>query len=200
MPTRRQLIKSALFTGAALSTFALRDLHAQAPAASPKPPEPPAPTGPFTLPPLPYAYDALEPHIDAVTMQIHHDKHHAAYVKNLNIAVLSQPELGKMELESILKDLSQVHDPIRKTVRNNAGGAYNHGLFWQMMKKGGGGEPAGDLGKAIVAKFGSFADFKTKFTKEALGVFGSGWAWLASNGKELEIDSTPNQDSPCFGK
>jgi len=129
-------------------------------------------------------------------MQIHHDKHHATYVKKLNEAVASQPELGKMEIETILKHLGKVHDSIRTAVRNQGGGHYNHSLFWQMMKPQGGGEPQGDLGKAITTKFGSFADFKTKFGKEALGVFGSGWAWLVLDGKTLEIEPSPNQDSP----
>jgi len=179
----------------------LRSLQAQSPAPEAQPPAPEpkpseAPSGPFILPPLPYGYDALEPYIDTKTMQIHHDKHHATYVKKLNDAVALQPALGKMSLEEILQDLGKVHEAIRKTVRNQGGGDYNHSLFWQMMKPQGGGEPQGDLAAAIKAKFGSFDTFKTSFGKEALEVFGSGWAWLVLNGKELEIDSTPNQDSP----
>ena len=172
----------------------LRSLQAQSPAPEAKPSE--APSGPFKLPPLPYAYDALEPYIDTRTMQIHHDKHHAAYVKKLNDAVALQPELGQMPIEDILKHLRKVNETIRKTVRNQGGGHYNHSLFWQMMKPQGGGDPQGDLAKAIAAKFGSLPDFKTKFSKEAMDVFGSGWAWLVLNGKELEIEPTPNQDSP----
>jgi Fe-Mn family superoxide dismutase len=188
MITRRFAIKATLLSGAALLS---RELQAQpAPAAAP------APTGPFTLPPLPYAYDALEPHIDAKTMEIHHDKHHAAYVAKLNAAVVSQPALGSESLEEILKKLDKVDESIRKAVRNNGGGDYNHTLFWQMMKPKGGGEPAGDLAKAITKTFGSFTAFREKFSKEAGGVFGSGWAWLVLSGKGLEIDSTPNQDSP----
>jgi Fe-Mn family superoxide dismutase len=194
---RRQAIKTALLAGGVLSASSFRDLRAQSPTPAAQPsPAPAAPTGPFTLPPLPYAYDALEPTIDTQTMQIHHDKHHATYVKKLNEAVASQPELGKMEIETILKHLGKVHESIRTAVRNQGGGHYNHSLFWQMMKPQGGGEPQGDLAKAIAAKFGSFADFKTKFAKEAVGVFGSGWAWLVLDGNSLAIEPTPNQDSP----
>jgi Fe-Mn family superoxide dismutase len=194
MITRRQAIKTALLAGGVLATPILREARAQSPAPDPQPAE--APTGPFTLPPLPYAYDALEPYIDARTMQIHHDKHHATYVKKLNEAVASQPDLGKMEIEDILKDLAKVNPPIRRAVRNQGGGHYNHSLFWQMMKPQGGGEPQGDLAAAMTASFGPYADFKTAFGKEAAGVFGSGWAWLILDGKKLEITSTPNQDSP----
>jgi superoxide dismutase, Fe-Mn family len=190
MITRRSAIKATILSGAALLS---RDLQAQqAPPSAPAP----APAGPFALPPLPYGFDALEPHIDAKTMEIHHDKHHAAYVAKLNAAVVSQPALGSKSLEEILKSLDKVDESIRKAVRNNGGGDYNHTLFWQMMKPKGGGEPAGDLAKAIAKTFGSFAAFKEKFSKEAGGVFGSGWAWLVTSGKGLEIDSTPNQDSP----
>ncbi|HEY3901816.1 MAG TPA: superoxide dismutase [Chthoniobacter sp.] len=191
MISRRQALKTTLAAGTILAAPALRKLKAQAPASPAT-----ASTGPFKLPDLPYAYDALEPHIDAETMHIHHDKHHAAYVKKLNDAVAQQPALEKMSIEEILKNLSGVNEPIRKAVRNNGGGHYNHSLFWQMMKPKGGGEPTGALAKAINRKFGSFAEFKTKFSKEAADVFGSGWAWLILDHKELEIDSTPNQDSP----
>ncbi|MGA3180136.1 MAG: superoxide dismutase [Verrucomicrobiota bacterium] len=155
-----------------------------------------APIGPFTLPPLPYPFDALEPHIDAQTMQIHHDKHHAAYVANLNKAVADFPDLGKMPVEALFKDLNAVPEKVRATVRNQGGGHYNHSIFWEMMKKNGGGQPAGELSKAIDAKFGSFAAFKDQFTKAAAGQFGSGWAWLVSDRDGLGIQSTPNQDSP----
>ena len=194
MITRRQAIKATILAGGAFATPLLRSLQAQSPAPGAAPSE--APSGPFKLPPLPYAYNALEPSIDARTMEIHHDKHHAAYVKKLNIAVASQPELGQMQIEDILKDLGKVNEPIRKAVRNQGGGHYNHSLFWQMMKPQGGGEPSGDLTDALSKKFGSFGEFKTKFSKEAMDVFGSGWAWLVLNGKEFEIESTPNQDSP----
>jgi Fe-Mn family superoxide dismutase len=156
----------------------------------------PAPSGPFTLPPLPYAYDALEPHIDAETMHIHHDKHHAAYVANLNKAVADYPDLGKKPVGDLLKDLDAVPEKIRTAVRNNGGGHYNHSMFWQMMNTKAGGEPTGELSKAIDKKFGSFSAFKTQFTKAALGQFGSGWAWLVSDAGDLKIESTPNQDSP----
>jgi len=192
--TRRQAIKATLLTTGALAAPMLRTLRAQSP--SPQPAASAAPSGPFTLPPLPYGYDALEPYIDTKTMQIHHDKHHATYVKKLNDAVAMQPALGKMPIEGILTHLSRVDESIRKTVRNQGGGHYNHSLFWQMMKPQGGGEPQGDLATALGATFGTFADFKTKFAKEAADVFGSGWAWLVLDGKKLEIESTPNQDSP----
>ena len=153
--------------------------------------------GAFTLPPLGYAFDALEPHIDALTMQIHHDKHHAAYVANLNKAVAEFPELGKKRVEDLLRDLNAVPETIRTAVRNQGGGHYNHTLFWQMMKKGGGGQPAGELLKGIEKRFGSFGAFKDELTKAALGQFGSGWAWLVLDAnKQLGLQATPNQDSP----
>ncbi len=194
MITRRQAIKTTVLAGGALAAPLFRSLQAQSPAPTAAPSE--APSGPFKLPALPYAYDALEPYIDAETMRIHHDKHHATYVKKLNEAVALQPELGQMPIEDILKNLAQAHESIRKAVRNQGGGHYNHSLFWQMMKPQGGGEPQGDLATALGAKFGSLADFKTRFSKEAMDVFGSGWAWLVLSGKELEIEPTPNQDSP----
>jgi Fe-Mn family superoxide dismutase len=194
MITRRQAIKTTLLAGGILATPALRAVRAQSPAPSTQPAA--TPTGPFKLPPLPYDYAALEPYIDTETMHIHHDKHHAAYVAKLNIAVAEQPELGTMPIDQILRNLDMVHLAIRKAVRNQGGGHYNHSLFWQMMKPQGGGEPQGGLAAAIDKKFGSFGNFKAAFSKEALEVFGSGWAWLALNGKELEIASTPNQDSP----
>ena len=168
--------------------------HGQRSTCAARPPQ--LPDGPFTLPPLPYPFDALEPHIDAQTMQIHHDKHHAAYVANLNKAVAQFPDLGKKPVEDLLKDLNAVPEKIRTAVRNQGGGHYNHSLFWQMMNKNAGGEPSGELAKAIDKKFGSFGAFKDQFTKAAVGQFGSGWAWLVSDGGELKIESTPNQDSP----
>ena len=154
-------------------------------------------TGPFTLPPLPYAFDALEPHIDALTMQIHHDKHHAAYVTNLNKAVADFTEVGKKGGEDLLRNLNAVPEKIRAAVRNQGGGHYNHTLFWQMMKKDGGGQPSGELLKGVEKRFGSFAVFKEELTKAALGQFGSGWAWVVPDAnKQLGIESTPNQDSP----
>jgi len=191
MMTRRQAIKTTALASAALATLpgAIAQTNSTAPAAAA------TPSGPFTLPPLAYAYDALEPHIDAQTMQIHHDKHHAAYVANLNKAIAEFPDLGSKPVEDLLKDLNAVPEKIRTAVRNNGGGHYNHSLFWQMMKKGGGGEPAGDLAKAIDTAFGSFSTFKDNFSKAALGQFGSGWAWLAFDGKQLRIEPTPNQDT-----
>ena len=150
------------------------------------------------LPALPYSFDALEPWIDARTMEIHHDKHHATYVANLNKALEGQPALEPLALPSLLAELDRVPETVRTAVRNNGGGHFNHGLFWSLMKKGGGGEPVGDLAAAIKSTFGSFAEFKTKFSQAALGRFGSGWAWLHVQGGKLLVDSTPNQDSPVM--
>ena len=150
------------------------------------------------LPSLPYAFDALEPHIDARTMEIHHDKHHAAYVNNLNKAIEGNAGLEAMSITELVADLSKVPDNIRGAVRNNGGGHFNHSLFWKVMKPGGGGEPAGELADAINSAFGSFADFRTKFGQAGVTRFGSGWAWLFVKGGSLEIGSTPNQDSPLM--
>ncbi|HKW57524.1 MAG TPA: superoxide dismutase [Candidatus Acidoferrum sp.] len=150
----------------------------------------------FTVPPLPYSFDALEPYIDAKTMEIHHDKHHGAYVTNLNKALDGQAALQSKALDELLKNLDAIPENIRTAVRNNAGGHWNHSLFWTQMKKGGGGEPKGDLGAAIKSSFGSFAGFQEKFTAAALGRFGSGWAWLVVKDGKLAVDSTPNQDTP----
>jgi Fe-Mn family superoxide dismutase len=150
----------------------------------------------FKLPDLPYAYDALEPHIDARTMEIHHSKHHNGYTNNLNAALEKAPALAEKSIEEILSDLNKVPEEIRTAVRNNGGGYANHSLFWLVMSPNGGGEPSGDLAKAISAAFGDFAAFKDAFSKAAATRFGSGWAWLAkkSDGK-LIVTSTPNQDS-----
>ena len=151
----------------------------------------------FELPQLPYAYDALEPHIDARTMEIHHGKHHAAYTNNLNNALDSAKELGEKSVEQILADLDGVPDGIRMAVRNNGGGFANHNLFWTIMGPKGGGEPGGALGKAIGSAFGDFGKFKDELTKAAVGRFGSGWGWLAVDGdRKLKVLATPNQDSP----
>jgi len=157
----------------------------------------PAPTGPFTLPALPYAYDALEPSIDAETMKIHHDKHHQAYVNNLNAALAGHAGASKMSIEQILKSLDKLPDDIRDKVRNNGGGHYNHTLFWEIMGPGKGGEPKGKLLDAITATFGGYAGLKEKMSQAAIGRFGSGWAWLSvdKDGK-LVLESLPNQDSP----
>src|SRR5947209_11123656 len=152
----------------------------------------------FTLPPLPYPADALEPYIDKTTMEIHHDKHHGAYVTNLNKALESAPNLqGKSAEELLAGNLSIVPESIRTAVRNNGGGHVNHTMFWQIMKKGG-GQPSGDVAGAIQSAFGSFDSFKEKFTAAALGRFGSRWAWPVKNGGEVEITSTANQDSPLM--
>lgn len=149
----------------------------------------------FELPQLPYAYDALEPHIDKETMNIHHTKHHNTYVTNLNNAVAGT-EFENKTVEELVSNLDAVPENIRTAVRNNGGGHYNHSLFWQLLSPNGGGEPSGALLDAINAKFGSFSAFKDEFTKAATGRFGSGWAWLVVNNGELEITSTPNQDTP----
>ncbi|HEX7973270.1 MAG TPA: superoxide dismutase [Anaerolineales bacterium] len=152
----------------------------------------------FELPPLPYAYDALEPYIDAQTMEIHHDKHHGAYVKNLNTALEKHPELFEKPLEDLVRNPSNIPEDIRTAVRNNGGGHYNHSLFWQIMSPNGGGEPKGTLAKAIGDAFGSFAAFRENFEKAAVGRFGSGWAWLGSQKGTLAVISLPNQDAPLI--
>ena len=151
----------------------------------------------FQLPPLPYDFGALEPHIDAQTMEIHHDKHHQAYVNNLNGAIEKHPELGSKSIEELLKDLNAVPEDIRTVVRNNGGGHYNHSLFWEIMGPNGGGEPTGAVGDAIKSAFGDYATFKETLTKSAVGQFGSGWGWLVKDGSgKLSIFGRPNQDSP----
>jgi Fe-Mn family superoxide dismutase len=150
----------------------------------------------YQLPPLPYPFDALEPTIDARTMEIHHDKHHGAYVNNVNAAIAGHADLEAMSVEDLLKNIDKVPEDIRTAVRNNGGGHANHSMFWQIMKKGGGGEPTGELADAINSTFGSFDAFKDAFAKAAAGRFGSGWAWLVSNDGKLEVISTANQDSP----
>jgi len=151
------------------------------------------------LPALPYPKDALEPHIDAQTMEIHHGKHHQAYVTNLNKALESAPDLAGKSAEELIKNLAAVPEAIRGPVRNNGGGHVNHSFFWKLMKPGGGGAPTGELAKAIDAAFGSFDEFKAKFEAAGAGRFGSGWAWLCVNNGKLEICSTPNQDNPLMG-
>ena len=156
------------------------------------------PQGTFVLPPLPYAFDALEPYIDAKTMEIHHDKHHGAYVTNVNKALEGHADLQKLTVEQLISQIDRVPENIRTAVRNNGGGHANHSLFWKIMKKGGGGEPKGELDDAIKSAFGSFADFKTKFNQAATTRFGSGWAWLLFKDGKLAIESTPNQDNPLM--
>lgn len=152
------------------------------------------------LPPLPYPADALEPHIDRQTMEIHHGRHHKAYVDNLNKALEGHPDLQAKSLEALLKDLGAVPDSIRTAVRNNGGGHWNHTFFWQIMAPNAGGAPGGALAQAIQATFGSFDEFKARFEAAGLGRFGSGWAWLVVNGGKLEIVSTANQDNPLMGR
>jgi superoxide dismutase, Fe-Mn family len=191
MMTRRQAIKTTALASAALATLpgAIAQTNSTAPIVPPG-------YYPFMLPPLPYAYDALEPFIDAETMHIHHDKHHAAYVANLNKTVSEIQWGAEITIEYLLQHLSSFPENVRTAFRNNGGGHYNHSLFWQMMKKNGGGEQAGELVKAIETAFGSFSTFKDNFTKAALGQFGSGWAWLTVNDRVLKIEAAPNQDTP----
>jgi Fe-Mn family superoxide dismutase len=150
----------------------------------------------YSVPDLPYAFDALEPHVDARTMEIHHDKHHAAYVNKVNAALAGHDELAAKSIEDLVSDLSLVPEGIRGAVRNNGGGHANHSLFWTVMSPNGGGVPTGDLAPAIDAACGSFDDFKTKFAAAGATRFGSGWAWLSVDGGKLVVESTPNQDSP----
>jgi len=154
--------------------------------------------GPYTLPPLPYAYEALEPHIDAETMRIHHDKHHQAYISNANKLLADHPELAKMSPEELLSNLDKAPESIRMGLRNNVGGHLNHTMFWQMMRPNGGGKPSGELAAAIEKNFGSFEEFQAQFSDAAMKRFGSGWAWLVKDGDKLAILSTPNQDSPVL--
>jgi superoxide dismutase, Fe-Mn family len=153
----------------------------------------------FELPALPYDFAALEPHIDAQTMQIHHDKHHAAYVTNLNNALEGQADLQNKSVEELIKDLNSVPEAIRGAVRNNGGGHVNHTMFWEIMAPNAGGEPTGALGDAIKAAFGDFATFKTQFQDAGMKRFGSGWAWLIKDaGGALKIVSSANQDNPMM--
>jgi len=154
----------------------------------------------FTLPALPYDFAALEPSIDARTMEIHHDKHHAGYVNNLNAALEKAPELQSRSLDDLLQHLDSIPGSIRTAVRNNAGGHWNHSMFWEIMSPKGGGEPTGKLADAIKKSFGDFATFQTQFADAAAKRFGSGWAWLVKDGSKLTITSTPNQDTPVMEK
>jgi Fe-Mn family superoxide dismutase len=182
--TRRQLLLAA---GTGAAALALAPLTAKAQDKG----------GPFTLPKLPYPEDALEPHIDALTMKIHHDRHHQAYVDNLNKAVAKHPDLGKKTIEAILRDVNNVPKDIRQAVINNGGGHANHTTFWEIMGPKAGGQPSGALAKAIDDAFGSFAKFQEKLAQDAMARFGSGWAWLMTDGKgKLQVASSANQDSP----
>ena len=155
---------------------------------------------PYELPPLPYPKDALEPHIDALTMEIHHDRHHKAYVDNLNKAIAGNSTLEAKSIDALIGDLPSVPENIRGPVRNNGGGHWNHSFFWKILGPKAGGTPTGKLGEAINSTFGSFAEFQAKFEAAGIGRFGSGWAWLVENGGKLEIVSTGNQDNPLMGK
>ncbi len=152
----------------------------------------------FEVPALPYAFDALEPHIDAQTMQIHHDKHHAAYVSKLNGAVEGQPDLQNKSVEELLRGIDSIPESIRGAVRNHGGGHANHSLFWEIMGPNGGGNPSGDLTAAIDRDLGGFASFKEKLTNAAANQFGSGWGWLVASGGKLDVIARPNQDSPLM--
>lgn len=194
MMTRRKAMKTVALASAALATlpdaFAQNSSNTLTAAA--------APGGPFTLPPLPYPYNALEPYIDTLTMEIHHDRHHAAFVANLNRAVADYPDVATMSVDDMLKNLNAIPEKVRTTVRNNGGGHINHSLFWEMLSPEG-GKPSGDLANAINSTFGSYDKFKENFTTAALGIFGSGWAWLViSPNRQLTIVTTPNQDAPVI--
>ena len=151
-----------------------------------------------SVPPLPYDYNALEPHIDEQTMRIHHDKHHAAYVNNLNAALEKHPELQNKSAEDLIKDINSVPEAIRTAVRNNGGGHVNHAMFWEIMGPGKGGEPTGPIAEAIKSTFGTFDTFKTQLNDAGVKRFGSGWAWLVDAGGKLVIESTANQDNPMM--
>lgn len=185
--SRRDVLKAAVAVGAGAAVFRGLPTLAQQQDSG----------GLFELPPLPYAEDALEPHIDARTMGIHHGKHHAGYTRKLNAAIEGSDLVG-MAIEDILGDLSAVPEAIRTAVRNNGGGYANHSLFWQVMSPDGGGEPVGDLAAAMDSAFGGFADFRSVFSAAAGGVFGSGWAWLVADDGALSIHTTPNQDTPLM--
>ena len=152
----------------------------------------------FTLPSLPYDFAALEPHIDAKTMEIHHGKHHQTYVNNLNAAIEKAPELASKSLEDLMRGVNSLPEAVRTPIRNNGGGHWNHSMFWQIMAPKAGGEPGGALGAAIKSAFGDFAKFREQFSAAGVGRFGSGWAWLINSGGKLTITSTPNQDNPLM--
>jgi Fe-Mn family superoxide dismutase len=189
------IILGAVTGGAALSTFnppAIAQGSQKAPKTDPN-------SLPFMLPPLPYAYNALEPHIDAETMKFHHDKHHAAYIKKLNEAVNKYPELAKQSVEDLVKNVDTLPEDVRKTIRNNGGGHLNHTMFWEIMSPNGGGQPTGTIAEAINKSFGSFSAFQEQFNEAGKNRFGSGWAWLVMDkNRQLAVTSTANQDSPLM--
>ena len=199
MTRREVLVGTVVAAGAARTLLSASSAAAQATTVSksPTPAAAPAASGPFSLPKLPYAYDALEPHIDAQTMMIHHDKHHAAYVNKLNDAVAGKPELAGKSVEQLVSNLAAVPESVRTAVRNHGGGHANHSLFWQIMAPGAPSKPSAELAKAIDKTFGSYDKFVEKLSTSAAGVFGSGWAWLSiGKDKALDLSSTPNQDNP----
>jgi Fe-Mn family superoxide dismutase len=193
---RRSAIKH--LGGVASALLLTEALSSQAPTGQAAASMPAAPSGPFTLPPLPYSYDALEPYFDAETMHLHHDKHHQAYVNNLNAAVAAHPELAGKTLEDLVINWASQPEAARTAVRNNGGGHANHSFWWPTLgKPGSSTAPTGELAKAIDARFGSFSGFQDKLTAAALGVFGSGWAWLVKMPDgSVAIQITANQDSP----
>jgi len=189
--TRREALTTLGVSALALTTSG-RDLAATAGDQAP------ATSGPYSLAPLPYAFDALEPHIDAQTMQIHHDKHHQAYVNNLNTAIAGAGEAGKAPIDDLLRNLAALPEAARTAVRNNGGGHVNHLQFWTLLAPGAGGPPAGAVADAIQGAFGSVDAFKDQFARAAMGRFGSGWAWLSDDRGKLVIHSTANQDTPSM--
>lgn len=197
MLTRRDAIKKTALWSAAISLSPA--LFGADPNSPPVPAAPtPAPEGPFRLPPLGYAFDALEPHIDARTMEIHHDKHHGTYVNNLNKAIAAHPELNGRNLDDLVRDWEKLPADVGPTIRNQGGGHLNHTYFWRMIGPKSGGQPQGDLAKQIEKKFGGFDKFKEQFTTAATKLFGSGWVWLTLDGKNLLLESTTNQDTPIM--
>jgi len=206
MMTRRESLKTLVLGAGALAALTLPGSSALAqtptgtpttpPATPPGAPPAAAPTGPFTLPPLGYGFDALEPHIDAPTMELHHDKHHAAYVANLNKAVAGKPELAAMSIEDLMKNLNKVPQDVLTAVRNNGGGHYNHSLLWPTLKKDGGKAPTGDFAAAIDKKFNNFKSLQDLLTQAGMLVFGSGWGWLVLADGQLKVEVTSNQDTP----
>ncbi len=191
---RRKVLFLLGATGGAVALEACRSLVSTDVAAAQT-----ATTGKISLPPLPYDYKALEPHIDARTMRFHHDNHHATYVKNLNAALAKHPDLQSKSVEQMLREIQSVPQDIRTVVRNNGGGHVNHSMFWRIMTPKGGGEPTGAIASAIKADFGSFATFKQQFNEAGANRFGSGWVWLIRDrAGNLQITSTPNQDSPLM--
>jgi len=199
--SRRNLLGGAAAFGAGAALASLPRLSRGANQATPEasPAASPAATGPHTLPPLPYDYAALEPHIDTLTMQIHHDRHHATYVTNLNTAVSTLPDLHSLSPEDLIRDLTQVPEDQRTAVRNNGGGHVNHTMFWEIMKPGGGGPPIGAVAQAIDAAFGGLPGMQQQVNQAGLTRFGSGWTWVVVGADgQLAVMSTPNQDTPLM--